>query len=284
VARIARRGISAALRAAVFVLYAAILIAMVFPVFWLVVTSVKPAYLEQTSPPVFFPDLSQLTLSNYSNVLGDSSVRLFMENSAIVAISTMFVTVIVGSLAAYALAKTFLSFRLRRSVLLSVLLMRIFPPIVVALPYFTLLQGVGLTDTREGLILTHVAVTLPFVIWLMLGFFQDLPPELDEAGMLDGCSLLQRFIRLNLPLVLPGLAVTAIFAFILSWNEFLFADILTSFNARTLPVQIASYIGERSLEWGSMSALATMMLAVPAALAFAGQRYMVRGLTFGAVK
>jgi multiple sugar transport system permease protein len=271
-------------RAAIFTLYAAIFLAMVFPVYWLVVTSLKPAFLEQTNPPVFFPAPAQLTLSNYSNVLGDSSVRLFMENSAIVAISTMFVTVVIGSLAAYALAKTFLSFRLRRSVLLSVLLMRIFPPIVVALPYFTLLQGVGLTDTRVGLILTHVAVTLPFVIWLMLGFFQDLPPELDEAGMLDGCSLLQRFIRINLPLVLPGLAVTAVFAFILSWNEFLFADILTSFNAKTLPVQIASYIGERSLEWGSMSALATLMLIVPAILAIAGQRYMVRGLTFGAVK
>jgi multiple sugar transport system permease protein len=284
VARIAARGISLVVRAAIFVLYTVILLAMVFPVYWLVVTSVKPAYLEQTNPPVFFPALAQLTLFNYFNVLGDSSVRLFIENSAIVAVSTMFVTVVIGSLAAYALAKTFLNYRLRRSVLLSVLLMRIFPPIVVALPYFTLLQGVGLTDTRVGLILTHVAVTLPFVIWLMLGFFQDLPPELDEAGMLDGCSLLQRFIRLNLPLVLPGLAVTSIFAFILSWNEFLFADILTSFNARTLPVQIASYIGERSLEWGSMSALATLMLVVPAILAFAGQRYMVRGLTFGAVK
>ncbi len=283
-ARIASRGISLVVRAAIFGLYTVILVAMVFPVYWLVVTSVKPAYLEQTNPPVFFPALTQLTLFNYSNVLSDGSVRLFLENSAIVAVSTMLVTVVIGSLAAYALAKTFLSFRLRRSVLLSVLLMRIFPPIVVALPYFTLLQGVGLTDTRVGLILTHVAVTLPFVIWLMLGFFQDLPPELDEAGMLDGCSLFQRFLQLNLPLVLPGLAVTAIFAFILSWNEFLFADILTSFNARTLPVQIASYIGERSLEWGSMSALATLMLVVPAILAFAGQRYMVRGLTFGAVK
>ncbi|MBV9356860.1 MAG: carbohydrate ABC transporter permease, partial [Chloroflexi bacterium] len=182
------------------------------------------------------------------------------------------------------LARSDLRYSIRRAVLLWVLLVRIFPPIVVGIPYFTALERVGLTDTQLGLIVVHVSLTLPFVIWLMMGFFQDLPADLDRAAMLDGCSLARRFFRISLPLIVPGLAVTAIFAFIISWNEYLFAAIITSFNAKTLPVAIASFIGERQLEWGQMSSLGVLMLIPPALFAFLGQRYIAQGLTFGAVK
>jgi multiple sugar transport system permease protein len=263
-------------------IYLVVIVVMVFPIYWLVLTSLKPANLAQTNPPVFFTPL--LSIENYRALWGDSDIRGFFANSLVVALGATGFSLCFGALAAYALSKSYLRFGLRRAILLWVLLIRIFPPIVVGIPYFTLLHRFYLTDTRLGLMITHVAMTLPFVIWLLLGFFQDVPAELEKAAMLDGCSLLRRFGQISLPLVLPGLAVTAIFAFILSWNEYLFAAILTSFNAKTLPVAIATFIGERRLEWGAMSALGSLMLIPPAIFAFLGQQYIVRGLTFGAVK
>jgi len=273
------RGVRPVLIGAAYVL---IILAMVFPIYWLVITSLKPGYLQQTNPPVLFP--STLTWTNYTQVLHDDSLRHFFMNSLVVALGTTAGTVVLGSLAAFSLSKSHLSYGLRRGILTWILLIRVFPPIVVGIPYFTLLQRVGLTDTRFGLALTHVSLTIPFVVWLMLGFFQDIPDELDKAAMIDGCSMWRRFWLIGFPLAAPGVAVTAIFAFIISWNEYLFAAILTSFNAKTLPVAIATFIGERRLEWGLMSALGTLMLLLPALLAFIGQRYIVQGLTFGAVK
>jgi multiple sugar transport system permease protein len=263
-------------------LYVVVIVVMLFPVYWLVITSLKPANLAQTYPPVFFTPL--LSLENYKRLWDDPNIHGFFINSLVVAVGATAFSLFFGALAAYALSKPYLRFGLRRAILLWVLLIRIFPPIVVGIPYFTLLHSLHLTDTKLGLMITHVALTLPFVIWLLLGFFQDIPAELEKAAMLDGCSVLRRFGQVALPLVLPGLAVTAIFAFILSWNEYLFAAILTSFNAKTLPVAIATFIGERRLEWGTMSALGVLMLIPPAIFAFLGQQYIVRGLTFGAVK
>jgi multiple sugar transport system permease protein len=268
--------------AAELLLYGAVVVIMVFPIYWLVVTSIKPNNLIQTSPPVFLPP--EITLGSYQRLLDDSDMRRFFGNSLIIAVSATAVALLTGSLAAFALSKSYLGYRVRRAILVWVLLIRIFPPIVVGIPYFTVLQHFGLTDTQAGLVLVHVSLTLPFVIWLMLGFFQEVPSDLERAAMLDGCSLWRRFWRVSLPLVLPGLAVTAIFAFIISWNEFLFAAILTSFNAKTLPVAIATFIGERQLEWGQMSSLGVLMLVPPAVFAFLGQRYIAQGLTFGAVK
>lgn len=263
-------------------LYIIVIVVMVFPIYWLILTSLKPAYLAQTNPPVFFTPL--LSLENYQALWNNPDIRGFFVNSLVVALGATGFSLFFGALAAYALSKSYLRYSIRRAILLWILLIRIFPPIVVGIPYFTLLHRFHLTDTQLGLMITHVAMTLPFVIWLLLGFFQDVPSELEKAAMLDGTSLLRRFAQVSLPLVLPGLAVTAIFAFILSWNEYLFAAILTSFNAKTLPVAIATFIGERRLEWGAMSALGTLMLIPPAIFAFLGQQYIVRGLTFGAVK
>src|SRR5581483_4922052 len=181
-------------------------------------------------------------------------------------------------------AKRYLAYRLRHGLLLWILITRIYPPITTAIPYFVLLRRFGLSDTHGALILTYVAYGLPFVIWLMLGFFQDLPVEIEEAAVIDGCSLWQRFSRVIIPLALPGLAVTAIFAFVYAWNEFLYASMLTSFNAKTLPVVIASYQSDKFLRWGEMSALGSLMVVPVIVFAAAAQRYLVRGLTFGAVK
>jgi len=254
----------------------------VLPFYWLVITSLKPGNQVATNPPILFP--TTITLQNYVDVLHSQDIVRFTVNSVVVSVTSTALTVSIGSLAAYSLAKTYLPYQLRHLLLLWVLVTRIFPPITTAIPYFVVLRTLQLSDTYQALIVTYVSYGLPFVIWLMLGFFQDMPPDIEEAATVDGCSLWQRFRLVVLPLALPGLAVTAIFAFVFAWNEFLYASMLTSFNAKTLPVVISGYISDKFLRWGEMSALGTaMVLPVVLFSAFA-QRYLVRGLTFGAVK
>jgi multiple sugar transport system permease protein len=261
---------------------AVIVFLAVFPFYWLIVTSLKPGDQVATNPPILIPNV--LTLQNYVDVLNGESVPRFALNSIIVSLSSTALTILIGSLAAYALARTYLPYQVRHLLLLWILVTRIFPPITTAIPYFVLLRSLQLSDTYQALVLTYVSYGLPFVVWLMLGFFQDLPSEIEEAAIVDGCSLWQRFRLVVMPLALPGLAVTAIFAFVYAWNEFLYASMLTSFNAKTLPVVISGYISDKFLRWGEMSALGTaMVLPVVVFSAFA-QRYLVRGLTFGAVK
>ncbi len=254
----------------------------VLPFYWLVSTSIKPANQVATNPPILFP--TSITLQNYVDVFKSEDITRFALNSVVISISSTALTVFIGSLAAYSLAKTYLPYRLRHLLLLWILVTRIFPPVTTAIPYFVVLRTLQMSDTYQALIVTYVSYGLPFVIWLMLGFFQDMPPDIEEAAIVDGCSLWQRFRLVVLPLALPGLAVTAIFAFVFAWNEFLYASILTSFNAKTLPVVISGYISDKFLRWGEMSALGTAMVLPVVVFSAFIQRYLVRGLTFGAVK
>jgi multiple sugar transport system permease protein len=258
-----------------------VLIVIAFPVYWLITTSVKPGIESATFPPVYVP--TRITWENYTAVLQEENAK-FLANSAIIALSSTLLTTIMGAMAAYALAKTYLSFQLRRGLMLWILVTRIFPPITTIIPYYVIIKNLGLSDTHIAVIVTYVAYGLPFVIWLMLGFFQDLPGDIEKAAIVDGCSMWQRFRQVVLPLTLPGLAVTSIFAFIYAWNEFLYASILTSFNAKTLPVMVSTFMSDQYLRWGEMSAMGSMMIIPVMIFAMATQRYLVRGLTFGAVK
>ncbi|MCD6059355.1 MAG: transporter permease, partial [Thermomicrobiales bacterium] len=227
-----------------------ILVIIAFPIYWLITTSIKVPAETATAPPVIVP--TRFTLDNYRAALATPGVALAFANSIVVAVASTILTTFLGSLAAYALAKTYLSFAFRQGLLVWILVTRI-----------------------------YVAYGLPFVIWLMLGFFQDLPAEIEKAAIVDGCSLWQRFQQVILPLALPGLAVTSVFAFIYSWNELLYASILTSFNAKTIPVVVAGFISDQFLRWGEMTAIGSIMI-IPVLLFAAGaQRYLVRGLTFG---
>ena len=258
-----------------------VLVIIAFPVYWLISTSLKPGVESLTNPPTYIP--SRLVFDNYLAVLKSENVK-FLRNSLIVAVASTFLTTIMGAMAAYALSKTYISFWIRRALMLWILVTRIFPPITTAIPYYVIIKNLGLADTHAALIITYVSYGLPFVIWLMLGFFQDLPADIEKAAIVDGCSMWQRFRQVVLPLTLPGLAVTAIFAFIYSWNEFLYASILTSFTAKTLPVVISTFISDQYLRWGEMSAMGSMMIIPVMIFALATQKYLVRGLTFGAVK
>lgn len=259
-----------------------VLIIIAFPAYWLVTTAFKYEVDTIVSPPIILP--LRGTWRNFVDVLNAEEIGRFSFNSIFVALTSTGLSILIGSMAAYALSKIYLSFRIRQGLMIWILVTRIFPPVTTAIPYFVIMRNLRLSDTHAALIITHTAFALPFVIWLMLGFFQDLPADIDRAAIVDGCSLWQRFSQVTLPLALPGIAVTAIFVFIFSWNEFLYASMLTSVNAKTLPVVIAGFMSDRFLRWGEMSALASMMIIPVMIFAALTQRYLVRGLTFGAVK
>lgn len=259
-----------------------VLIIIAFPIYWLITTSFKLPTDTATSPPVIVP--TRFTLENYRSAFSTPGVSRAFFNSIFVSLTSTLLTTFLGALAAYALAKTYLAFAIRRGLMIWILITRIFPPITTAIPYYVIVKKAHMGDTYQALILTYVAYGLPFVIWLMLGFFQDLPAEIEKAAIVDGCSLWQRFQRVVLPLALPGLAVTSIFAFIYCWNELLYASMLTSFHAKTIPVVVAGFISDQFLRWGDMTAIGSVMIVPVLVFASLAQRYLVRGLTFGAVK
>ncbi|MCL5072356.1 MAG: carbohydrate ABC transporter permease [Actinobacteria bacterium] len=262
-------------------LTAIIIIGTIFPFYWLVTTSIKYGADAMTSPPIIVP--GRVTLENYIAVFKKGIFKELL-NSIIVSISTTFLAVLFGALAAYSLSKTYIGPKIRGAFLIGVLVVRIFPPVVTTMPYFLIITKMGLFDTQISMIITYVAYSIPFVIWLMLGFFQELPPEIDKAAVVDGCNLWQRFSKVTLPLALPGLAVTSIFCFIMAWNEFLYASVLTSQNAKTLPVLVAGFISDQRIQWGPMTAIGVMLVIPVLLFAIFTQKYLVRGLTFGAVK
>ena len=237
-----RRRIGAIL---LYLLTIVIMIIIAFPMYWLITTSFKVPADTTANPPIIFP--TRFTLDNYVNAFKTAGVQRAFANSIIVAIASTFFTTLLGSMAAYALAKSYLAYTIRRGLMIWILITRIFPPVTTAIPYYVIVRRLHLGDTHIALIMTYVAYGLPFVIWLMLGFFQDMPSEIEKAAIVDGCSFWQRFRRIVLPLALPGLAVTSIFAFIYSWNELLYASMLTSFNAKTIPVVVSGFISDQFL-------------------------------------
>lgn len=252
------------------------------PVFWNVLTSVKTRIDIFAYPPKFFvvPDFSA-----YGRALafqGGQSIWPNMINSIVVAVFTTIVTLILASLAAYAFSR--FKFRGRSTLLYLMLATRLLPPMVTIIPLFLLMSRLNLIDTHLVLIIIYSALNIPFATWLTKAFFDTIPRELEEAGLIDGCSWLQALWRITLPLAAPGLAAAAIFIFVLSWNEFTFAFMFTSVKARTLPLLIAQARGDDQIYWQDMAAQATLLIALPLLVALVMQRRLVRGLTAGALK
>ncbi len=257
-------------------------VVMIFPVFWLLITSVKYGADISVSPPIFIP--LRVTGENFVNVFAKQGIGLNLFNSVVVTALSVLFLILIGSMAAYALSKPVLSRRATKGILVWILVTRIFPPVTTVIPYFMIIKLLGLIDTRASLVLTYVSYGLPFAIWLLLGFFQELPREIEEAAVVEGYTLSQRFFYILLPLTLPGIAVTAIFMFIYSWNEFMYATTLTTLRAKTLPVVISSFMSDKYLDWGSMATMGSLMIVPIILFSLFSQKYLVRGLTFGAVK
>lgn len=267
--------------------YAALLVALLFflfPIFWVAMTSLKLPGEYMARPPHLVPN--DPTLLHYRNVL-NAKGELALRNSAVIATSATLISLLVGTLAAYALARFNTGGKHFAFWLLS---QRMMPPVVLVVPFFLLLRDTGKKvdvfglDTRLALIALYTVFNLPFVIWLMRSYFDGVPRELEEAAMVDGGTRMGVFWRITLPLSLPGLIATGTFAFIFSWTEFIFAVTLTRTNAVTLPVAIAGFTGSQGSNYGQASALAVMATAPVFALSLLVQKHFARGLTLGAVR
>jgi len=244
-------------------------------------TSLKAQVEVFTTPPTFWPE--NPTLDNYVNLFTRRHLGGYVVNSILIVGTAVLLSLIIGSLAGYSLAR--FSSRLQQNLDFWVLAPRMIPPVALVVPLFLILQQLGLINKKLGLILVYTAFNLPFVAWMMRSFFQEIPVDLEEAAMVDGASRLRSFWDIVLPLAAPGLAATAIFSLIITYNEFFFALILTSTPAAaTLPVGTAALIGKTQTLYGEMAA-AGLVAAVPLVIfALLVQRHLVRGLTMGAVK
>ncbi|PKN63760.1 MAG: sugar ABC transporter permease [Deltaproteobacteria bacterium HGW-Deltaproteobacteria-15] len=250
------------------------------PLLWQLVTSLKPNEILTTLPPIL-PD--RFTMDHYISVLAERSFVKCMANSAGVAAMTTGLSLGIGSLCAFALAKLGTPFK--AAVLGFVLSASMFPPIATVSPLYLIIRGLGLRDTLWALVLTYTSFSLPLSIWILTNFFRQIPDEIHRAARVDGCSPFQCFYRIMLPLSLPGLFTTAILVFIFSWNEFLFALTFTATEAsRTVPVAIALFPGVHEIPWGEIAAASVTVTLPLIVVVFAFQKRIVEGLTAGAVK
>jgi multiple sugar transport system permease protein len=252
------------------------------PLAWMLSTSFKTNR-EITQDGTLVP--RSFTLDNYAGLFNGRSFGSYLTNSVVVTALSVGIALLLGTHAAYAVARFRLWGRLERYIGFALLMTRIVPPIVIVVPVFLLAQGLGVLNTRLGLVVVYSAFNVSVVVWMMESFFREIPVDLEEAAMVDGDTRFTAFRRIVLPLAAPGLVATGIFAVIVTYNEFLFALVLTSTpDAETMPVGAATLIGRINIDWGAMSA-AGVVGALPILLFSAlVQRHLVRGLTLGAVK
>lgn len=249
------------------------------PIIYLFITSFKEANLTFAIPPVW---IFTPTGQNYEDVLSTTNFNKYFMNSVTVALISTGIALILGSFAAYGFSR--FRFRGKFWLKMGALVPQMLPPIVLVVPFYVLFNRLDWIDTRQALIVSYLTFTIPLSIWMMTGFFDDVPIELEEAAMIDGCSRFGALLRVSFPLAVPGLAATAILAFIYCWNEFLYAVILTGREARTLPVIITSFMTNKSILWGRIAASGSLVLIPVIIFALLAQRYLVRGLGKGAVK
>jgi multiple sugar transport system permease protein len=254
-----------------------------FPVVWMIILSLKPQDKLFTTYFQFEP-----TLAAYQEILGaagsqgGSTFLRFFANSLIVSLGAVLVSLVVGVPAAYAFARW--SFRGGESLLFTLLSFRFAPELIVIIPLLVIYRRLGLFDTHLGLIWVYQLITLPLIVWILRSYFQDLTPELEQSALLDGYNRPQAFLKIAVPLIRPGLAAAGLLAFIFAWNSFIFPFALTGSNAQTVTVGSLSFLGGAKPRYNLTAAAALIALIPPLLLALSIQRFLVRGLTFGAVK
>lgn len=262
--------------------YAAMLIALLFflfPYYWMVSAAFKGPGDVTAYPPVW---IFEPTMENFVELFRDLGAMQALTNSLIIVGISTCLAIIFGSMAAYALAR--FEIKGKEMIALEILLFRMVPPIVSVIPLFILARKLGIFDTYWVLIAIYTSMGLPLAVWVMRVFTQEIPKSIEEAAMIDGCNRLGALYRVTIPLMLPGLVATIVIVFMFAWNEYLFASLLTSQDARTLPVMTAVSIKPRAISWGVASAAGALMSLPVVVLALLVQRYLVRGLTFGVIK
>ncbi|KNY15526.1 MULTISPECIES: carbohydrate ABC transporter permease [unclassified Shinella] len=256
------------------------------PGLWIVLASFRPTVEIMAKPPVWIPqDLSfDAYVAMFSGVgQGGIPVIDYFRNSLIISVTSTAIALAIGMAGGYAFAR--FRFKAKSSIFLGLMLTRTVPGIALSLPLFFVYSKLGIIDTHFGLIMAYVALNVPFTIWLIDGFFRQVPKDLAEAAQIDGCTRWQAFWQVEFPLAGPGIASAGIFAFLTSWNEFALASQLTrSVNSKTLPVGLLDYTAEFTIDWRGMCALAVIMIIPALVLTFIVQKHLVSGLTSGAVK
>jgi multiple sugar transport system permease protein len=251
----------------------------VSPLYWTLMTSFKSYKEAFRIPPIF---VAKPNFDTYVTYFSQSDILRYLSNSIVVTLVSMAVSVSVGVIAAYGLSR--LKIRGGELIAFFLLASRFVPQISTVIPLYLLFRRIGLYDTRLGLMILYTAMNIPYVVWMMRGFFKEIPIEVEESAWIDGCSRLRGFSRIVLPMARPGLAATAVLTMMFSWNEFLYALILTGPRSKTLPLSIAVFMGELGIEWNAMAA-AAMAIMLPAMIfSIFMQKQLARGLTFGAVK
>lgn len=274
-----RRGEESLLkRALIGVLITVVVGVFLFPIYWMITTSFKAPLDILTRPPKWF---FVPTWENYLYVFQHTEFPHFLANSAIVSVVSTAIVVVLGFLAAYSFARYNVG---GGHLMFFIISTRMFPAIAVVIPYFAIFRTLDLLDTRTALIICYTMFNFPFAIWLMHGFIRDLPRGLEESARIDGYSPLAVLWKIVVPLVAPGIAVTAIFCLLFAWNEFLFAFLLTRTQAGTVTLGVSSFWTQRGILWGPLSAAAVICVLPMLASAVFLQKYIVRGLTFGAIR
>jgi len=264
------------------ILVVVIIFYTVFPFVWAVISSVKPNAELFSTPVDYWPN--QINLTFYQFVLDNGDFLRALRNSVIVSVSTVVISLALGSLAAYALGR--LKFRGRTPVLYLILSMTMFPQIAILGSLYQMITSLGLFDRLPALIIAYLTFTLPFTVWVLTNFFKAMPGELEEAALVDGATPFQAFARILLPLAAPGLVTTGLLAFIAAWNEYLYALTFTQSRARTVQPAIASFSGNTQFElpWGNILAASVLVTLPLVVLVLIFQRKILAGLTAGAVK
>jgi multiple sugar transport system permease protein len=257
----------------------------IFPIFWAVVTSFK--FTGDAYDPTFIPWAQfKPTLQGWRFVFITAGERTFrsLKNSIIIAFFSSAAVLLLGSLAGYALARFVFRKWKNKDIAVWILSNRMFPPVAVLIPYFLIMRTLRLLDNPLAIIIAHTILNLPLGVWLMIDFFRDLPRDLDDAALIDGCSFLGAFFRIALPLVAPGLVAVFMLSFIFSWNEFIFVLVLGFNKAITIPITIAGALTTKGLEFWKVATMSLIGVIPVVVLASLISRFLIRGLTMGAIK
>ena len=265
----------------VLVLVVACLVVVV-PLGYLIINSLKLPREFLTVPPTILP--TEVTFQHYQELIDDKKTVRYFQNSLTVAVWTTGVTILTGTLAAYGLARMRLSAKILGLVTFIFLFIRFYPRVTTVIPFFLVMRQFDLLDTVWAIVIGQLGITIPFVTWLMLVVFQELPQEIEEAAIVDGASVWQRFWRVVLPIVMPSVSAAAILTAFLSWNEFLIASSVARRKASVLSIAVASFVSDKGIQWGPMAAMSVVMIVPMIVFALFAQKYLIRGITFGAVK
>ncbi|MCX5513212.1 maltose ABC transporter permease [Kaistia algarum] len=264
-----------------------VMVVICLPGLWVVMTAFRDNVEVMARPPVWLPQ--QWTLDNFRSIFGLSAtqqgipVASYFLNSLVISVTSTILAVLIGMAGGYAFARY--NFRFKKASFLTLMLSRTVPGISLSLPVFIIWSRIGLIDTHFGVILVYLALNIPFTIWLIDGFFRQIPQELSEAAKIDGCSPWQAFWKIEFPLAKSGVASAGIFAFLTSWNEFALASQLTRTTAsKTLPVGLMDFTAQFTVDWTGMCAMAVIIIVPALLLTFIVQKHLIAGLTFGGVK